>query len=447
MRIYITLAVLMMLTSFLATPTLEAQNSPPDYMVKSVRATEAMFESSDDASIRSFIKEEMKVDEGIDEQCLFDHLKKLRSEVRDRMNNITLESTAEGLIFTFSGSESSVKIRMQTTPEGIAELKKISEEKLEHYEIRKESITDLFLNAEQRGMAGVVHIVKDGELLISKGFGYANESLGILNTTNTIFGIGSRPIDFTKAAIFHLEQKGMLRSDETIGVYFDDVPADKQFMTIQHLMTGRSGLPDFFHTENDRDPDLQWVDRKTAEERILNLPLLFEPGTDRKHSHTAFGLLAILVEKISGMSYEEYLQRYFFESATMNSTGNYGELRSRSLEDFAVGSGPQFVGLPNIPPNWGPTSWLVKGSGGMYSSLPDLLNFYKLVRADEVFEEKYSQQFKKSSVTLDGSDRGFELFNIYESEGDQLYLFLNSHVDRMEMMKLFRSLEVLMIKE
>jgi len=131
----------------------------------------------------------------------------------------------------------------------------------------------------------------------------------------------------------------------------------------------------------------------------------------------------------------------------MNSTGNYGELRSRSLEDFAVGSGPQFVGLPNIPPNWGPTSWLVKGSGGMYSSLPDLLNFYKLVRADEVFEEKYSQQFKKSSVTLDGSDRGFELFNIYESEGDQLYLFLNSHVDRMEMMKLFRSLEVLMIKE
>src|SRR6056297_285712 len=190
MRIYITLAVLMMLTSFLATPTLEAQNSPPDYMVKSVRATEAMFESSDDASIRSFIKEEMKVDEGIDEQCLFDHLKKLRSEVRDRMNNITLESTAEGLIFTFSGSESSVKIRMQTTPEGIAELKKISEEKLEHYEISKESITDLFLNAEQRGMAGVVHIVKDGELLISKGFGYANESLGILNTTNTIFGIG-----------------------------------------------------------------------------------------------------------------------------------------------------------------------------------------------------------------------------------------------------------------
>jgi CubicO group peptidase (beta-lactamase class C family) len=447
MRIYILLAFLMGSMSVLASPTLKAQNSPPDYMIESVRATEAMLEGSDDASIWSFINENMKVDESRDEQRLFDHLKELRAEVRDKMNNITIEPAAEGLIFTFSGSDSSVKVRMQATPEGITELKKISEEKLELYDINRESITDLFLEAEQRGMAGVVHIVKDGELLISKGFGYANKELGILNKTNTIFGIGSRPIDFTKAAIFHLEQRGMLRTDETIAAYLDDVPADKHSMTIQHLMTGRSGLPDFFHTENDSDPDLQWIDRKTAEERIMNLPLLFEPGTDRRHSHTAFGLLAILVEKISGMSYEEYLQRYFFEPTAMSKTGNYGDQRIHSLEDFAVGSGPQIVGLPNIPPNWGPTSWLIKGSGGMYSSLPDLLNFYKLVRSDEVLEAKYSQQFREPSVTLDGSDRGFELFNIYESEDDQLYLFLNSHADRMEMMRLFRSLEAFMITE
>ena len=82
-------------------------------------------------------------------------------------------------------------------------------------------------------------------------------------------------------------------------------------MTIQHLFSGQSGLPDFFDTEEDWDPDLGWVDRETAVQRMLSQELLFEPGTDRSHSHGAFGLLAAIVEIVSGQTYYDFISKNF----------------------------------------------------------------------------------------------------------------------------------------
>lgn len=447
MQKYLITVILVITALTVSVSSLKAQDSPPEYVVEAIRATEKMFGSSDDASIRSFINEYMIVEENLDQQYLFNDLKQLRSDVTNRMDDIMVNPAEEGLIFTFTGSDTSVRVLLQVTPEGIEKLVKIGEDHIDSILITKGNIEELFRKAEQRGMAGVIYVVKDGQQLISKGFGLANSELGSPNITETIFGIGSRPIDFTKAAIYHLEQQGMVQLQDPITMYFDGVPADKKEMTIEHLMSGRSGLPDFFHTEDDRDPDLQWIDRNTAENRILNLSLLFKPGREIRHSHTAFGLLAILVERVSGLSYESYLKTYFFDPAKMEATGSYGEHLGRDANDFAVGSGPQKVGVPNIPPNWGPTSWLIKGSGGMYSNLPDLLKFYEYVRSGNIFEDKYTKKFQSPSVTLDGSDRGFELFNVYESDENQLYLFLNNRGDQQEMMQLLRSLESFMINE
>jgi len=444
---YLITAILTLTALTVSVSSLKAQDSPPDYISEAIRATERMFGSSDDASIRSFIDEYMVTGESEDHQHIFNNLKQLRSEVHNRMNSIAVEPSEEGLIFTFTGSDSSVRVLLQVTPQGIENLVKMGEDHIESLEITKGNTEERFRKAEQRGMAGVIHIVKDGQQLMSKGFGLANSERGNHNKIETIFGIGSRPIDFTKAAIYHLEQQGMIQLQDPLTMYFEGVPADKKEMTIEHLMSGRSGLPDFFHTEDDRDPDLLWIDRNTAKNRILNLSLLFEPGTEIRHSHTAFGLLAILVEKVSGLSYENYLKTYFFDPAKMEATGSYGEHLGKNASDFAVGSGPQKVGVPNIPPNWGHTSWLIKGSGGMYSNLPDLLKFYDYVRSDEIFEDRYPRKFKAASVTLDGSDRGFELFNIYESDKNQLYLFLNSRGDQQELRQLLRSLEAFIIDE
>jgi CubicO group peptidase (beta-lactamase class C family) len=253
----------------------------------------------------------------------------------------------------------------------------------------------------------------------------ANPELGVPVSRETVFGVGSRPIDFTIASIFLLAERGLLTLDDTVDRWFDDVPDDKRPMTIRHLLTGHSGLVDFFHQPGDWDADLQWIDRRTAERRILQSRLLFAPGQGRRHSHAAFVLLAAVVERVSGQGYEEFLRENFFDPAGMTRTGMYGDRRDLRLEDFAVGQGRSRVGLPNIPPNWGPTSWLVMGSGGMYSSLPDLLKFYDLVRGDSVLEGRHAEHFRAPVTQIDGSDRGFELLSI-KGEGDtELYLMLN----------------------
>ncbi|WP_340105048.1 serine hydrolase domain-containing protein [Rhodohalobacter sp. 8-1] len=314
---------------------------------------------------------------------------------------------------------------------------------LQDLDLTKDNADEIFDQLEQHGFSGVVYIKLNQIEELKRPFGMANENLNITNTLTTIFDIGSRPIDFTKASILLLDQRQQISMEDPVSLYFDNVPVDKRSMTIQHLMSGQSGLPDFFHNVSDWDPDLAWVGRETALHRILNQDLLFEPGTDRRHSHGAFGLLAILIEKVSGLDYFEFLNENFFEPAGMSRTNEYGHTGDLSLSDFAVGGGPHQVGLPNIPPNWGPTSWLIRGSGGMYSTLDDLLKFYSYVRSTKVLNTNHNYILKNPSVNLDGTMRGFELFSAFQPEGSEAYLFLNNIPDMDVAQNLFKDLEEL----
>ncbi len=317
------------------------------------------------------------------------------------------------------------------------------ENSLKDVQITKENVDDVIDRLEADGFAGVIYLKLNQIDITERAFGKANTELDIDNSLQTIFDIGSRPIDFTKAAILLLDQRGEISMSDPITNWFDDVPADKQEIRIHHLMSGRSGLPDFFHTPDDWDPDLAWVDRETAIERILEQPLRFDPGEDQHHSHAAFVLLAALIESISEMTYVDFLTENFFDPAGMTRTGEYGDSGKFTVHDFAEGEGPQKIGLPNIPPNWGPTSWLIRGSGGMYSTLDDLKKFYRFIRSVDVLDTAHNQTLKNPTVNIDGTDRGFELFNAFQPEGSETYLFLNKLPDRDIARQVFCELEEL----
>ncbi|MEZ5708970.1 MAG: serine hydrolase domain-containing protein [Blastomonas sp.] len=306
-----------------------------------------------------------------------------------------------------------------------------------------ENLADTFRMLERdQGFSGVVFVQRDGVVIHRGAYGFSNSETGQRNSLGTVFGIGSRPIDFTIAAILLLDQRGKIKLDDTIDKYFEGVPADKSTMTIRHLLNGQSGLPDFHGLPSDGDQDLAWIDRTTAERRILSQPLLFSPGQGDAHSHSAFVLLAALVERASGDDYMAYLKENFFDPAGMTHTGEFGAFNGLSADDFAVGGGPQSVGNPNIPPNWGRISWLVKGSGGMYSNLDDLLRFYRLVRSDQVLDEHHRAYFLGSSVSSDGSMRGFELFSAYDEDGaDAVYVFFNMPIGNEVFRPVTRALE------
>jgi CubicO group peptidase (beta-lactamase class C family) len=420
---------------------LNAQNQPPEFIKEAVGQVEKMLDSKDDSAILIFIEQSMvdRDDRNID--SLVGRLKDIRQEMRGLRDNISIEGEQDGvrLIMSNGRVEKHLRIEMDIKAQAISDLFMVATP--EPIILTIDNLSETFDQLENDGVAGVIYVKIDDKVIIKRAFGHANKDLAIYNKTNTIFGTGSRPIDYTIAAIYLLDQKGLLNLDDSIGIYFRNVPKDKVSITIHHLLTGQSGLPDFFHTDEDWDPDLGWIDRETAVKRLLSQELLFEPGTDRAHSHGAFGLLAALIEIIADKTYYSFLNENFFKPAGMTRTGEYGETKGLTINDFAVGGGPQLIGLPNIPPNWGPTSWLIKGSGGMYSTLDDLLNFYGYVRSNNVLDATHNIVFLKPTVNLDGSDRGFELFSAYMPPNNEIYLLLNKTGDRDKMRQLIRALE------
>lgn len=402
-------------------------------------AVERLLGQQGTASISTFVDQYMGAVE--DRKAVIAKIGHIRKELAELLDNVGLDLDDAGAILTLAsnGVEKRLRIQYDQSRQRVTDLFILPPEEKLTFDLTAPDAIVQYL--QEQGMAGLIYLEADGGILLETPFGMANDVLEVPNRTTTIFAIGSRPIDFTRAAITLLDQQGKLSLDDSLGKHLDNVPPDKQAITLRHLMTGASGLPDFFDNEADWDPDLQWVSREEAIRRMLGQALLFEPGQGRAHSHAAFGLLAAIVELTSRTSYMDFLNEHFFGPAGMQRTGEYGERKDFALADFAVGGGPQFVGLPNIPPNWGPTSWLVKGSGGMYSTLDDLRNFYALVRYGEVFDAQHARYFQGATADVDGSVRGFELFSAFFPQQGEVYLFLNKPGDRAVRRKIFRALE------
>jgi len=402
-------------------------------------AVEKMLDQDGQISIIKFMDRYMVTVN--DRKAMIEKIEEIRKELLGLRDGIGLDLDTEGAILTFASesAEKRLRIKYNKQVQRITNLFILPTEEKLKFDI--DNLGAAIQYMKDQDMAGLIYLKSKGEIVINEPFGMANKNLGIPNSIETIFAIGSRPIDFTKAAILLLDQEDSLSLEDPLGLHLNNVPVDKQTITLKHLMSGKSGLPDFFDNEKDWDPDLQWVSRSEAIQRMLKQTLLFEPGKGYSHSHGAFGLLAAIVELRTGKTYMEYLKENFFDPAGMTRTGEYGEQKDLEIKDFAVGGGPQFIGLPNIPPNWGPTSWLIKGSGGMYSTVGDLLKFYSLVRNGEVFDTDHAKYFNVSSVDIDGSMRGFELFSAYNPPESEMFLFLNNSGEVDLRRKVFRALE------
>src|SRR5947208_12429299 len=104
------------------------------------------------------------------------------------------------------------------------------------------TLADYFQKVAGLGFSGAVLAVKDGQILLRDGYGWADEKRQIPNTPETIFDIGSITKVFTAVAIMQLEEKGKLESSDPISKYFPEVPSDKSAISLHHLLTHTSGL-------------------------------------------------------------------------------------------------------------------------------------------------------------------------------------------------------------
>lgn len=315
-------------------------------------------------------------------------------------------------------------------------------------ELNWDQLEEQLDQAAEQGFEGAVLVTRNGQVAFEKAYGFANREKQILNSMETIFAVGSAPIDFTHAGILLLKDDGKLSLEDSISKYFENVPADKQSITIRHLMQGTSGLRDFHDLPGDKNRDHSWIDRDEAVKRILAHEMLFEPGADHSHSHSAWGLLAAVIEIASGESYQQFTTERLFKPAGMNDTGFFGQ--GVSEDRIAVGYGRK-SSEPNSPPHWGKTSWLVMGSGGQTSTLGDMHRWLVAMQNGSVLSPESTRQYlrESSGIHANGDMFGFEF--IHSTEPDQLFMIISNSVktreDRKYLEHLARSLEKLVEPE
>ena len=177
--------------------------------------------------------------------------------------------------------------------------------------------------ARRDQFSGAVIIAREGKPVWQKAVGFADREKKIPATLETRFRLGSMPKMFTSVAIAQLAEAGKLKFTDTVATVLPDYPNKEvaQKVTVEQLLNHTSGLGDIFTARFDELKD-KLRDVKDYLPLFVSEPLKFEPGKDRSYSNAGFIVLGLIIEKISGENYYDYIQRHIFDKAGMKNTGN-----------------------------------------------------------------------------------------------------------------------------
>jgi len=170
--------------------------------------------------------------------------------------------------------------------------------------------------AAELGLAGTALVEKDGEVILHKGYGLVDREGGRRADTRTPYLIGSLSKQFTAAAIYQLESRRFLSLADPLSRWLPDAPADKRDITLDQLVHHTSGLP---YLPRGSLFDSVSVDSMVRE--ILTTPLDFAPGTRYQYSSPGYNLLAVVVARASGRSFDAYVRDELLGPAGMTETG------------------------------------------------------------------------------------------------------------------------------
>ena len=161
------------------------------------------------------------------------------------------------------------------------------------------------------GMA--VAVVKNGEVVAAKGYGFANLEHEAPVTTHSIFQSGSVGKQFTAAAIMLLAERGKLRLDDQIDRYLPRTKARWGSITLRHLLTHTSGIPDY---EDEVDTRRDYSERELAEFVGL-LPRESAPGDKFEYSNSGYMLLGVVIRTVTGKFHADFIRENIFQPLGM----------------------------------------------------------------------------------------------------------------------------------
>lgn len=255
------------------------------------------------------------------------------------------------------------------------------------------------MNAGRQPGAAVL-VAQDGETVYAKGFGYADLVAGRKIEPDSTFRLASVSKQFTATAIMVLAEDGRLDYDDPVVRYLPELRAYPG-VTIRHLMTHTAGLPDYYDSidTSARMPVNEDLDEVLAD---IGEPV-FAPNERYEYSNPAYEMLALIVERVSGMPFRDFMRERVFEPAGMDGA----LIRDHTEPEIAnrvFGYAPDSDGYRLFDDD--PLNHIV-GSGGMYATLGDFVAWDRALYGDAVVSQQTLAEAFTPHRLNDGHDIGY----------------------------------------
>lgn len=265
-----------------------------------------------------------------------------------------------------------------------------------------EEVIKNYLSPNGSGLA--ILVTQNQNVLYEKAFGLSNISTSEKIQPDHLFRIGSITKQFTAVAILKLAHNKKLHLEDPINKYISSVTSSEK-ITIKQLLTHTSGLGN--------QSDLPAFDKDSIDlnnyprgiiESILSSSLKFSPGTNYAYSNLGYIVLGDIIERISGLSYEQYLNKIFFEPLHMKNTGfeYYDDPVMPTSKGYSVING-QYEESDHI------NMKIAYSAGALVSNLHDLQKWNSAIMSGKVLPLSYKSQLQESGYLPNGQSTGYSL--------------------------------------
>ena len=262
---------------------------------------------------------------------------------------------------------------------------------------RVDRIFDRWRSAETPGCA--VGVSREGRMVLARAYGMADLEHDVRNTPETIFEAGSVSKQFTAAAIIMLALDGKLSLDDEVRKYVPELPDYGKRLTIRHMMNHTSGLRDWGSVaaiagwgRGSRVHTHAHVLDIVSRQRALN----FEPGHQYSYSNTGYNLQAVIVERVSGMSFADFTRQRIFEPVGMKNTqwrDDYTRIVKRRATAYSTRGSGFALSMPFEN---------VHGNGGLLTTVEDLLTWTENLETGRVGGPRFLQLMHEQGVLNNG---------------------------------------------
>jgi len=254
-------------------------------------------------------------------------------------------------------------------------------------------------------------VVRNGQVIKSKGYVYANLEVRAPAKVDTIFPAGSITKQFTATAIMQLVEQGKLGLDDSITKYFPEAPAAWKPITIRHLLTHSSGIPDIFgsteqtlYTKGIIDFHREYTEDELAH-AYFSQPLDFPPGTRASYSNSAYQMLGFLIHRVTGQYYGDVFKAHFFAPLGMTTTAifSYVDVVPNRASGYEVVNGAwKNVWL------WQSVSTLSNAEGSLLMSVLDLAKWDAALTTEHILKRSSFETMWTPVPLDDGSGSAYK---------------------------------------